>query len=76
MQVIEKNSLFAQVSGEQSAVVSGGTGLEFLSGAVFSIVADRLGIDDELTKFGTLLLIGGILQFPELDASAEVPFIL
>lgn len=24
MQVIEKNSLFAQVSGEQSAVVSGG----------------------------------------------------
>jgi len=25
MQVIEKNSLFAQVSGEQSAVVSGGT---------------------------------------------------
>lgn len=28
MQVIEKNSLFAQVSGEQSAVVSGGGILE------------------------------------------------
>ncbi len=28
MQVIETNTLFAQVSGEQSAVVSGGTALE------------------------------------------------
>ncbi|MCH4904684.1 hypothetical protein GSN00_09890 [Cylindrospermopsis raciborskii CHAB3438] len=28
MQVIEKNSLFAQVSGEQSAVVSGGNARE------------------------------------------------
>ncbi|MFL0647970.1 hypothetical protein AB7310_08955 [Cylindrospermopsis raciborskii UAM/DH-BiRr] len=36
MQVIEKNSLFAQVSGEQSAVVSGGiTEVAALTLAIF-----------------------------------------
>ncbi|QNP30788.1 hypothetical protein [Cylindrospermopsis curvispora] len=74
MQVIEKNSLFAQVSGEQSAVVSGGTGLEFLSGAIFSIVADELNIDDKLTDLVTILFIGGVLRFPELNSSAITPF--
>lgn len=36
MQVIEKNSLFAQVSGEQSAVISGGiTEIAALTLAIF-----------------------------------------
>ena len=44
MQVIEKNSLFAQVSGEQSAVVSGGS----ISEAQTLIIAYQLGQDDVL----------------------------
>jgi hypothetical protein len=39
MQVIEKNSLFAQVSGEQSAVVSGGTFPNLFNYAVFSLLS-------------------------------------
>ncbi|MBG0744141.1 MAG: hypothetical protein IV298_11755 [Cylindrospermopsis raciborskii KL1] len=38
MQVIEKNSLFAQVSGEQSAVISGGTAIDgaYVLGAILA----------------------------------------
>ncbi len=42
MQVIEKNSLFAQVSGEQSAVVSGGNPIEgaYQIAAFFAVNGD------------------------------------
>ena len=49
MQVIEKNSLFAQVSGEQSAVVSGGTVYNFTGLATFGVVGLILwGLDQAL----------------------------
>ncbi|MGC8454476.1 MAG: hypothetical protein ACL9RN_15920 [Cylindrospermopsis raciborskii] len=52
MQVIEKNSLFAQVSGEQSAVVSGG--------AAGTITAEEAA--DNAIRYGlySLALLGGI----------------
>jgi hypothetical protein len=43
MQVIEKNSLFAQVSGEQSAVVSGGAAPNLFNYAVFSLLSVQVG---------------------------------
>ncbi|MFL0704503.1 hypothetical protein [Cylindrospermopsis raciborskii] len=57
MQVIEKNSLFAQVSGEQSAVVSGGTAAE----AVYVLAAFlATGSDIPLSALEafTLLAVG------------------
>ncbi|UJS04096.1 hypothetical protein [Cylindrospermopsis raciborskii] len=61
MQVIEKNSLFAQVSGEQSAVVSGGAVEEFYNAAAYAIVAAFLGVDPDLIKFQTVNILFGPL---------------
>ncbi|MFB2645082.1 hypothetical protein ACE09Y_02245 [Raphidiopsis sp. BLCC-F218] len=48
MQVIEKNSLFAQVSGEQSAVVSGGTAVE--AAQVFALFRTVTAANTALTN--------------------------
>ena len=61
MQVIEKNSLFAQVSGEQSAVVSGGTVEDFQDAAAYAIVAAFLGVNLDLIKFQTVNILFGPL---------------
>jgi hypothetical protein len=64
MQVIEKNSLFAQVSGEQSAVVSGGliTAKEAAENvSLYYTQATALGLNVDVNT--TLLLSMGIYTF-------------